>query len=380
MMKDKNSRRAKRLKIIVIIFVSILTFVLLLPIFFFVIILPFSSLFWPKGEYHIPTYVEQTNYCFSIGHDAYFVTDTYYSYKRLFKYEQDGDYIVCSSDFQNKHYSDFSSLAMNDNYIFLSSDNELLVCNRSMQAIKTFALEGTVHSLAANSSSVFFLEKKEKETNMYCFSIENDNVSLLGEGINANTTYFYNGFSLYVNYRKELFLLSSSNTFIAKETSADLCDADYGVIDVKLWNKEVSFSFEEKNVSFEILGDTFYSKIYLKDHKVLFACYKKENNPECKVSSNCICKFGESALYCFDLEKLQLDLISEYSFGSFLIDYDYNGAQYYLNGKLYDKGSFVDECQVIEVGEKITMYKGDGMKEINKHYFLSYLNGVFYGL
>ena len=380
MMKNNNPQRAKKLKVLIIVFGSILTSLLLLPFFFFWVILPIDSLFWPKGKYHIPTYVEQTDYCFSIGHDVYFVTDTYYSYKRLYKYEQEGDYIACSLDFQNKHYSDFSSFATNDNYIFLSSDNELLICDGDLQVIKTFTLEGTIHSFAANSSSLFFLEKKENETNMHCFSIENDDITLISEKINTNTTYFYNGSSLYVNYKKELFILSSSNTFIAKETSADLCEPDYGIIEAELQSKEVSFSFNEKNVSFETLGDTFYSKFYLKVHKVLFACYKKYDNPECKVHSNCICKFGESALYCFDLEKLQLDLISEYSFGSFLIDYDYNGAQYYLNGKLYDKESFVGECKLIEVGDKITMYKGDGMKEINKRYYLSYYNEKFYGI
>ena len=380
-MQSNNGQRTKKLKrLLIIVFSSILAILLSLPLFFFLVILPIDSVFWPKGEYHIPTYVEQTDHCFSIGDDVYFVADTYYSYKRLYKYEQDGDYIVCSSDFQNKHFSSFSSFAMNDNYVFLSSDNELLICGRDLQVIKTFALEGTIHSLTANSSSLFFLEDKEKETNLYCFSIKDDDVSLINEKINVNATYFYNGFSLYVNYRKELFILSSSNVFIAKETSADLWDAEYGIIDVKFQNKEVSFSYKDKNVSFETLGDTFYSKIYLRDHKILFACYKKDDNPECKVRSNCICKFGESALYCFDLEKLQLGLVSEYSFGSFLIDYDYNGAQYYLNGKLYDRDSFIDECRVIEVGDKITMNKGDGMKEINKRYYLSYLNGKFYGI
>ena len=68
--------------------------------------------------------------------------------------------------------------------------------------------------------------------------------------------------------------------------------------------------------------------------------------------------------------------------GTFLIDYDQNGAEYYKDGSLYVKGLQTKECRRIEPGETITITgkKSLNQEDINMELYLSYYDGDFYGI
>lgn len=128
---------------------------------------------------------------------------------------------------------------------------------------------------------------------------------------------------------------------------------------------------------------SFYDKAYLVDDNVIFAIYEKIENKECgEVKGECVCRYGQSFLITFDIKELEFRIIAQYEKGTFLIDYDLNNVQYYYNGNLYVDDIIFRECETITPGDLKTI-KGQTSYPLGKEklvYYLSYLNGEFYGI
>ena len=129
---------------------------------------------------------------------------------------------------------------------------------------------------------------------------------------------------------------------------------------------------------------TFYKKAYLLDNVALFAAFEEIPNKECgaKDSYTCICRYGKSYLFSYDFLVDELNLLGEFSEGTFLIDYDLEGAKYYYDGGLYINGVLHRECMKIEPGEPEKVRGNDHfLKNEGKiDYYLCYLDGEFYGI
>lgn len=135
--------------------------------------------------------------------------------------------------------------------------------------------------------------------------------------------------------------------------------------------------YENSNYSF----NDFYDNAYLINNKVVFAVCSKKDNEKCgSKTDDCICRFGKSYLFCFDLGTKELDLLMEYDAGTFLIDYDLIDSKYYYKGSFYVNDVLTKKNEKIEPVETIII-KGERRlpSGTGRHYYLSYFEGEFYG-
>ena len=131
--------------------------------------------------------------------------------------------------------------------------------------------------------------------------------------------------------------------------------------------------------------DEFYYPSYLINNKLLFACYRYQPDSKCLAkgySTRCICGIKESHLFSFDILTNELSLIKTFKDGTYLIDYDLSNVAYYYNGGLYTNDNLVQECERIQTGEseRISAFNEYRDNQSEKHYYLSYCNGQFYGI
>ena len=144
---------------------------------------------------------------------------------------------------------------------------------------------------------------------------------------------------------------------------------------------------KEDNQEFVLkINDTslsLYDNAYKINDVILFAVVDKVNNKECNTyEMECICNYGESYLISFDLKTNKFNIINTFKKGTFLIDYDLEGYRYYYDGGLYVDDCFFKECEKITPGV-IKRINGGGNYPMGKEklvYYLSYYDGVFYGI
>lgn len=144
---------------------------------------------------------------------------------------------------------------------------------------------------------------------------------------------------------------------------------------------------KEDNQEFVLkINDTslsLYDNAYKINDVILFAVVDKVNNKECKTyEMECICNYGESYLISFDLKTNKFSMINTFKKETFLVDYDLEGYRYYYDGGLYVDDCFFKECEKITPGV-IKRINGGGNYPMGKEklvYYLSYYDGVFYGI
>ena len=88
-----------------------------------------------------------------------------------------------------------------------------------------------------------------------------------------------------------------------------------------------------------------------KGEKVYFATYEFLKNDECNEHARCICHFGKSYIWCFDVNSNTLELIEEFNEGSYIISFSEEQFCYYNDGKIYLNDSIIKEIEKITTGE-----------------------------
>ena len=223
---------------------------------------------------------------------------------------------------------------------------------------------------------------------MYCYDTQTKETRLIFENIETDTRVIDGENELYYNRKYNI------------QTLTPKVKLDYWWDD-KLDNSHLFFEdtfdlyFDNKSIYLTINGEKytfekdrnfneFCSKATLVDNKVIFATYDYIKNKKCGNYSDyyCICNQGKSFLYVLDLDTKELNLMDEYEAGTFLIDYDLEGAKYYYDGGLYINNVFYRECEKIEPGP-IEIKRGEGyfrFEERKLDYGVSYYKGEFYGI
>ncbi|MBQ9266158.1 MAG: hypothetical protein IJ186_03735 [Bacilli bacterium] len=126
----------------------------------------------------------------------------------------------------------------------------------------------------------------------------------------------------------------------------------------------------------------FYEAAYVENSKIKFAIYDYLNNAECgRPDSNCICRYGRSHYYVFDLNNKAIKEEKELKEGSFIIDYSQDELIYYYNKKIYNGDIFMRDCEEIEYGEIVKLYFDSvNTRDYYKQFYITCINGVIYGL
>lgn len=226
------------------------------------------------------------------------------------------------------------------------------------------------------------------ERSLYSYDASTKETKLVFEDIKKNTSVEDNGVSLFYNNSYHLQVIS-------EKTSLDYWWDKEKKISHIIFGNLVDLYFQSGNINATINGEnysyqidkrinTLCSNAFLIDNKVVFGAYNYVENKKCGNYSGhyCICNQGEAFLFKLDLDTKELEKMGEYEKGTFLIDYDLDGAKYYFDGGLYINNVFYRECEKIEPGP-IETKRGESYFDLDERkldYDVSYLSGEFYGI
>lgn len=225
---------------------------------------------------------------------------------------------------------------------------------------------------------------------LYSYDALTKETKLIFEDIKRNTAVEDNGVRLFYSNDYRLQTISEKTCLDnwwdneKKESVTHWSFAD--LVDFYFENNCICTTINGTKYSFEIDKriNRLCSNVFLIENKVVFGAYDYIENKDCGNYRNhyCICNQGKSFLYLLDLDTKQLNLMDEYEAGTFLIDYDLDGAKYYYDGGLYINNVFYRECEKIEPGP-IEIKRGESYFDIDERkldYDVSYFDGEFYGI
>ena len=268
---------------------------------------------------------------------------------------------------------------------------ETIIFPDDMYVYGKCATNGKIYYVLSEKNS-FTEDSKEVipgRRSLYSYDALTKETKLIFEDIKMNTAVEDNGVRLFYNNYKlqtisEKVRLDNWWDNEKKESVTHWFFAD--LVDYYYENNCICATINGTKCSFEIDKriNRLCSNAFLIDNKVVFGAYDYIENKDCGNYSGyyCICNQGKSFLYLLDLDTKQLNLMNEYEAGTFLIDYDLDGAKYYYDGGLYINNVFYRECEKIEPGP-IETKRGEsyfGSQERKLDYDVSYLNGEFYGI
>lgn len=370
------------------------TAVISLPLIF--IILLTISFNWP---YHIhrQAILQQTNTIFedSEGHVYHGLTsydsDSLYKTKDIKMLDDDGNSL------------NLRKTIFDDNYICVVRDDGhrnnawncyVFIYNKSFDFIERLNMPDDYlidEAKLVNGHLYYTLREVETgDETLFKYSVSTKETKTIKEHIEINTHIIDEDINFYYNRSYNIDFLEektpldrwyekTENDYIKHYLFADKVDVSFIDKEYRIVANGDLLTFDKKDSA-----NTFCDNVFLIDNKLIFATYEKLPRNKCGSDQYgyCICRQGKSFLYCFYLETKSLILMKEYVEGTFLVDYDLEGAKYYYDGELYINNVFHRECERIEPGE-VEIKKGEGYfrsGEEKLNYSIAFYKGEFYGI
>ena len=227
---------------------------------------------------------------------------------------------------------------------------------------------------------------KRKIYNLFEVDIVEKKRKLLADNIKEDFVYINYSQSIYIsvdligNYGR-IIKQSDKTKLMATCVSTEIC---FDKINLCIANNQINLIYDNETfcINDKVKNPKFYKKAYIENNKLIFATYDFSPKNECAGGNrggyHCVCGFGKSYFYIFDLELKKISLLKEYPEKTLIIDYDLNGPKYYYNKRLFINDVFFRECEEIKEGETQKLY--GLMTTPREEYLISYFyfKGEFY--
>lgn len=295
----------------------------------------------------------------------------------------------CYYDNRNIH-----GFASNKDNLFISTtkrggslnDCSIVAFDKDMNVIKQIKSGEYIGRLAATDNSLYCLCGFEDDYYLKKYSLDTFQEITIGD-IKRKGILEDEGTVIYLSEYHDLFIADSGKHFHGSIDKFDCWDSAYGLIEGQINNSTLKISIDNEICSLMLPYNKtlLYNNVYIQNGYLVFAIREYIEDDDCPLGAEdvCFCHFGRSSLLRFDL--LDKDFLEpiEYNHQSILIDYDFDGAQYYYNGALYDKGIKKRDCRNIAIHGTKKMIEGDeiGFAENSDEVLkLIYHDGDFYGI
>ena len=358
----------------------------------------FVGIFWTH-KIHKPTYCSQVNFLFSDSEGNKYFT---HELKLLKLNKSSSEYSVIDNiyNFENIDFKRANFAANDDNlFVFLCpsyydlnnkiNKHFLNTYDKDLNLISSWDCSTFMDILYCFEESNGFLYATAEINGIEGYSLIKCNplshsYEVLLKNIDDKRGVFYNdALKIFINSYAEIYLYQDDQKLLFySKYNKDAVVLNNFVAYYE--NRGIKVKFQDNLFIFDLDIDwiLFYEKAYLIDDKIVFGFYNYNSHELCGGEFNkCYCGYGKSYLYYFSLTSNELYQIGEYEEGSFLIDYDLNGAKYYYDSKLYVDNQFFRNCEEIKEGEleKTRNEFFNSEKDI-KQYYLAYYNNEFYGI
>ena len=344
---------------------------------------------------HVPYLIKQTKNIFVdrngnkyfdlFNESGYYVYDDLQEkrFKTIHFFDNDvRAYYKCSAS--NSDYL-FVALSSFDQYTYplIQIYDALFVLQKTIYCKSNTEITGIV----CDDNYLYFLERIKDSTvkSLVKYNIKTNEQSVLATFSETSVSFESDGTHLYC-YGYSL-MKDESKTTLAYKSVDNQRIWFFKDKEIRLFNNNIEITNDGTKYVFKnnYGFNNLYQKKYLINSKLIFAAYRDVKNDECgslaNTNSKCICGMKESYLFSFDVENNQLQLIESYPVGTFLIDYDNQGAEYYYDGGLYVNGVLLRDCEEIGPGELVKVSNLYQFRESEtKEFVISYINGDFYGI
>lgn len=212
-------------------------------------------------------------------------------------------------------------ILVNDNYLYYTTGNSpfnmLNVYDLNTNEITEINIKDN-RVININETTLFVNNEGR------IFKINDDN----------NNKYLAESYNVYDKHLKMNFVINNNEYLFAFEN---------GFLNVH--NNDNYNQYDIKNCNM------YYRNFFTKGEKVYFATYEFLKNDECNEHARCICHFGKSYIWCFDVNSNTLELVKEFNEGSYVINFSEEQYCYYNDGKIYLNDSILKEIEKITTGE-----------------------------
>lgn len=292
--------------------------------------------------------------------------------------------------YNNRNIHGFTS---NKDNLFISTtkrgyltDCSIEVFDKSMSVVKQIKSDEYIGRLTATDDNLYCLCGFEDDYYLKKYSLNTFQETVVG-AINRKGILEDEDTVIYLSEYHDLFIADSGKHFHGSKDEFDCWDSAYGLIEGQINNSTLKISIDNEicSIALPYNKTLLYNNVYIQNGYLVFAIREYIEDDDCPLGAEdvCFCHFGRSSLLRFDLlDKDFLDPI-EYSHQSILIDYDFDGAQYYYNSALYDKEIKKRDCRNIAIHGTKKMIEGDKINFVENSdevLKLIYHDGDFYGI
>lgn len=263
-----------------------------------------------------------------------------------------------------------NSMASNEDTCFLSTSDYGSIKNCKIEILdKSMQVQKEINSTDYIKRLVY------KDNNLYCLCGYNENCFIKKYLLNTNEEIYLGDIkrkdvfkdgdvSLYLNQFYDLVSVEMLTRFNGSTAGFDCWDMNVGFIECQIESNRIKINKENVTEYLNLPYDSalFYNYSYIEGDHLLFAIREYVNNDDCPPRNNdCFCHFGRSTLFKYDLKRNCIIESIEFKEKTILIDYDYNGAQYYYNGALYDHEIKIRNCRKVEITGTVKINKSEWM-------------------
>lgn len=355
----------------------------------------------PPYSIHYPAYLRQCTFAFKDNK-----SNVYFKDWRLRMFRSQGVAPGSYSDnFENiSFYHDKEELSIedveyNDEMVFVTGfvslpgpkiDYYIQVYNHDFLLIEELELhEIAVIDLALSEDAIFAsVVQKGKEESADVFAWDINDYSSIDKilGVQKNSVINLSGHNLYLNSKYKIMVMDGDKKMLLSSyTEMRVLHKTCFEFDAYINDdNELVVNGNRLLDVKKIPLDEMYSNAYLLNDKVVFAAFRRLNNDNCGADPNhstCLCRYGKSYLFEYDLQEKSLSIIRDFAEYTFLINYDFNEIEYYYEGAIYINELPIKNCLKIEPGEvKKSHSRYYGLSVYKYLFYISYYNENFYGL
>lgn len=271
---------------------------------------------------------------------------------------------------------------INNNFYVITSDS-VNVYNEDFTLEKEYEIRG-VKSLVIIDDIMYYNLKYSNDSSFHSYDL-NSFIDIKLKDKFVNDIYEINGKILYSNMYGYLYF---DNEILSSNLAKGLYKNNefsfyYGnnIGNVCKNENKIELNYNDNIYYIETFNDFyFYKNIKIIDNKLVFSVYEYLNDDLCN-SKDCVCHYGKSKIYEFDLNLLNLNELKEIEKESYIIDFDLENVTHYNNGKIIKNNELLKEIEIVQPSGTYYIYGEDGelynKTKISELYLFEYNSKIY---
>ncbi len=234
---------------------------------------------------------------------------------------------------------------------YISDYSNIYIVNEMLEREKTITL-GVYDFLVTDNYIYYIANYYQKDCNFCIYDMETAKSTLLTSDL-RNKTYTHNNRLIYVNDSGNIYDITNKETITSyfSESTLDAIPSFYAdgkTGEIVYADKKLKITYYGEEFNYDVnMRNIIYDKIIANKNFVTFCSYEYLESDKCN-ATECICHFGTTYMWRFDMQTKTLEKLKTFTEGAFIINFDENNYCYYQNGKIYRNDQEIKEVIPVE--------------------------------